>query len=156
MQIKSGRFYKLVSNKDYREITQFEDQSYTSDRCTSGNFLESVGVDLCVSVKRPSSGTLLSILKPDNDDASIIDNDDQDDDNDDDDNDDDIKPRFILAGPYHYEIKLNNPDLLKALIISAEIKKDSQSTSIKGKLQAQKANQLQDKLDLVYLSKFCI
>lgn len=107
----SGKFFKLSTNSQYKEVTKFNVERHTLERCTSENFHNGLGIDLCLSVDRPKIGSILESLKPVDLDSVLNDADDQDDDDDDNDDQEDQslygsvqRPRLVLSGPYHFEV----------------------------------------------------
>ena len=52
----SGRFYKLSTNSQYREIRDFKTEQVNYDGCTTERFETAFGVNLCLTVQRPKLG----------------------------------------------------------------------------------------------------
>lgn len=110
----TGKFYKLTSSSEYKEVTKFSVEQYQANKCTSDKFTTSVGVQLCMSIQRPKVGSLKNLLWPEqNPMEAAADDDDDDDEKDDDDDDDDDqdeadkkfkRPRLTLSGPYSYQV----------------------------------------------------
>ena len=104
----TGRFYKLTKDSQYQEVTKFSVEQHQADECTTDNFMTSVGVQLCLSIRRPKVGSVKNLIWPEQNpiEASIEDDEDE---NDDDDDDKDVdknirRPRLTLSGPYSYEV----------------------------------------------------
>ncbi|RMZ98203.1 hypothetical protein BpHYR1_038056, partial [Brachionus plicatilis] len=61
--VLDGKFYKL-SNGQYNEVKQFNVDRRTYQNCTSSNFHNGLGIDLCFSIDRPRQGSVWDALKP--------------------------------------------------------------------------------------------
>ena len=110
----TGKFYKLAAKSEYKEVTKFSVEQRQVDKCTTDNFKSSVGVQFCLSVKRPKAGSLKNLIWPEQSPVEVDDDDDEDDEDDEDEDDDDDedenvdknikRPRLTLSGPYSYEV----------------------------------------------------
>lgn len=91
----------------YIEVTDFNVDRRKYHNCTSSNFHNGLGIDLCLSVDRPSQGSLWDALKPVDFDRVLNNLDDEDDDDDQTIYGNANRPRLILSGPYHLEVILS-------------------------------------------------
>ncbi len=104
----------MGSQSNYIEIENFKIPTKIKNICTSSNFHDHIGLDLCFALKRPSFRGIKDIAKSlnnrDNDMDVLEDDDDfdfdqQDDDDDDDEDDNNVeRPMIRLAGPFRYEV----------------------------------------------------
>jgi hypothetical protein len=63
------------------------------------------------------------------------------------------RPSLLLSGPYRYQLLLKNPELIKTIVFTAELKKDTNKFDFEANLQTQKQNgQTKDTLNIVYTS----
>jgi hypothetical protein len=150
----SGRFYKLVGNNQYQEVKSFSVPTHELAKCTSDNFLNSFGVNICFSVKRPAVGDLREVFRsPDlNDPTKLFDSEDDDDEDHDHDDDEPQRPRLSLSGPYHYDLVLKNPNGIKALIFEFNKEKNDRNLTVNGLLKTVNRNTgtTEERLALTY------
>ena len=99
----------MGKNSQYTEITRFDVEQHTYDKCMPSKYVTAMGIEWCLKFNRPMVGSLVEALKPVDLDSMIadeMDDDDHDhDDHEDHDHDDLVKrPMLTLSGPYHYEV----------------------------------------------------
>ena len=153
----------MSTGAEYVEVKNFKIEQTQFKNCTSPNFHSATGVDLCLSFNRPSFSSFKEIISPvDLNQIPDDDNDDDDDENEENDEDDDdekrvSRPRATLTGPYHYEITINNPDLIKTLTLEGEYSRENDEVDFQAKLKTKSSTgKVEDRLELTLKSKFRI
>lgn len=103
----------MSANNQYKEITQFSVEQKRFENCTSSNFHNAFGVDLCLTFNRPKLGaSLFELLKPADLDSVLANQDDDDEEEEQENEDrDEIygnlnRPKITLSGPYHYQVNV--------------------------------------------------
>lgn len=132
-----GRFYKLTKNNQYIEINDFTGDRTKYELRNSENFQESFGVIFSGSVDRPSVTGLADIF-------TLIESDEDENDG----------PKVTLAGPYHYEFAIENPDRINKLIFEFNLNEATESLDqidFTGAVKTEKQGFVQDRLQLSYV-----
>ena len=129
-----SNYFKLGSS-GYKEVKEFKTMQKKYKVCNTDQFKATFGLEMCLSVDRPDFGSLISISKQrrQSDLEELFNEYYKDMQNDDDDEKaqvrDNIKrPMLVLAGPYNYELTLNNPDLIKTLVLDAKFNRATVKT----------------------------
>jgi hypothetical protein len=155
-----GQFFKLGKNSAYKQVTEFKTQQKVYTRCNTEQFQTTFGgLALCLSVNRPDFGSLVKILRKrrqgDLEESFSEYYSDLEDDLDDDEvatatsNND--RPTLVLAGPYHYELVLNNPELIKTVILNAEFSRQMNQSDVTASLSTVSVSDEETKrIELVY------
>lgn len=131
-----GQFYKLGKNSVYQKVTEFKTTRKVYTKCNTDAFQETfAGLQLCVSVNRPEFGSLRRIMNYRR--HSDLEEDfqafyaDLADDEFEADNSDNLnRPTIFLAGPYHYELKLNNPELVKTVVFDLDFDREETKSDV--------------------------
>lgn len=132
-----GQFYKLGKNSAYQKVTEFKTARKVYTKCNTDTFKETfAGLQLCMSVDRPEFGSLRRILKQRR--YSDLEEDFQafyadlaDDEHFEADNSDNLnRPTIFLAGPYHYEVILNNPELIKTIVYELNFAREDTNSEV--------------------------
>jgi len=153
MLTMDGQFFKLTysgSQMTYVPIENFKINQVKYQSCNTKVPLQSsLGVYMCLSVQRPETSMMESFryLFVEDIERTMIDQEDEYEQSLD-------RPSLLLSGPYHYEVKLMNPDLIKTITLTMDKTKETGKMSYNLKLSTKNQNdQVKDTLNMFYLGE---